>query len=379
MVEGFPRRAPRSHAYSGISRWIRRIMTAKPLSQREPWGAVSSSEGRRSRRLGTGGSWKDRTAMARSKTLLPPVDPGPVERRPTGSRRSPRRSRRLSKFERWQARRLDRLTDRVERRRNRLAVRWGKITRQRPEELLVRVRRRWFMLTEWVEPLIELLLIRRNRLWNRFVYRIASAHWERALVGAGLSAALAVAVIALIQLGAAAPGPTDSPTLRSPEPTTEPTPRPETPSPDPSTGLSTYTNSVAGYLFSYPSDWDVSTSDTATILSDPDGQIVLSFEGAPAGSLQLASDKVVARFTSSYSSPQTFATKVIDTSQGFHAILVGGIMRDAAGTQIQFLAITIQGPNENRAILVHFPVDPDPSDMDALLAVVDSFTIATAA
>jgi hypothetical protein len=235
------------------------------------------------------------------------------------------------------------------------------------------------MLTEWVEPLIELLLIRRNRLWNRFVYRIASAHWERALVGAGLSAALAVAVIALIQLGAAAPGPTDSPTLRSPEPTTEPTieptPRPETPSPDPSTGLSTYTNSFAGYLFSYPNDWHVSTSDTATILSDPDGQIVLSFEGAPAGSLQLASDEVVARFTSSYSSPQTFATGAAVTSQGFHSITVGGIMRDAAGTQIQFLAITIRGPNKNQAILVHYPVDPDPSDLDALLGVVGSYSI----
>jgi hypothetical protein len=317
--------------------------------------------------------------MARSKTLLPPVDPGPIERRPTGSRKLPRRSRRLSKFERWQARRLDRLTDRVERRRNRLAVRWGKITRQRPEEFLIRVRRRWFLLTERVEPLIELLLIRRNRLWNRFVYRVAAAHWERALVGAGLSAALAVAVIALIPLGAAAPGPTDSPTLRSPEPTTEPTPGPETPSPDPSTGLSTYTNGLAGYLFSYPNDWDVSTSGTATILSDPAGQIVLSFEGAPAGSLQLASDQVVAQFTSTYSSPQTIATAVEDTPQGFHSIAVGGIMRDAAGTQIQFLAITIRGPRENRAILVHFPVDPDPSDLDALLGVVESFEIAPAA
>jgi len=67
------------------------------------------------------------------------------------------------------------------------------------------------------------------------------------------------------------------------------------------------------------------------------------------------------------------------TSQGYRSIAVGGIARDAAGAQIRFLVITIRGPNENRAIVVRFPAEADPLDLDALLGVVDSFRIAPAA
>ncbi len=288
---------------------------------------------------------------------------------------SSRRLRRLSKSERWHARRLDRLAERVERRRERLAVRWDKIARERRREgLAIRIRHRWYLLTERVEPVVELLLIR----WYRFVFRVA-AHWERTVVAAGLSVALAVAVIALLPLGVAAPSRTDtSPTLRSPAalPSTGPTATPETsPSADPPSGISTYTNGLAGYLFTYPSDWDVSTSGTATILSDPEGQIEISFDGAPAGSLQQVSDQVLEQLTTAYGSPQTIATQVSRTSQGYRSIAVGGIANDATGAQIRFLAITIHGPDENRALLVRFPSDTSPNDLDALLGVVDSFRI----
>jgi hypothetical protein len=328
--------------------------------------------------LAPGKSWKDEIAVGSPKDVLPRVDPEPVGTR-TDSRMSSRRLRRLSRFERWHARRLDRLADRVERRRDRLAVRWDKIARQRRREgLAIRLRHRWYLLTERVEPVVELLLIR----WYRFVFRVA-AHWERTVVAAGLSVALAVAVIALLPLGAAAPGPSDtSPTLRSPAavPSTEPTAEPDTSrSPDPPSGLSTYTNGLAGYLFTYPSDWDVSTSSTATILSDPEGQIEISFDGAPAGSLQQASDQVLEQLTTAYGSPQTIATQVSRTSQGYPSIAVGGIARDATGAQIRFLAITIRGPDENRALLVRFPSFTGPGDLDALLGVVDSFRIAPAA
>jgi hypothetical protein len=116
-----------------------------------------------------------------------------------------------------------------------------------------------------------------------------------------------------------------------------------------------------------------------TTLSDPDGQIEMSFDGAPAGPLQQASDRVLELFTSTYGSPETVATEVNETSQGFPSIAVGGVATNTTGAQISFLAITIQGPEENRAIFVRFPADPDPRDLDALLGVVDSFRISPAA
>jgi hypothetical protein len=316
-----------------------------------------------------GETWKDVTAVGSQKNLLPRVAPGPVEARPA-SRLSSRRLRR----ERWLAHRLARLADRMERRRERLAVRWDKIARQRRREgLAFRLRHRWYLLTERVEPLIELLMIR----WYRFVFHVA-ARWERAVLAVGLSAALAVTVIALLPLGAAAPDPTDGSDTRSPSPVPSAgvSPEPDTlPSPGLSPGLSIYTNNVSGYVFSYPNDWDVSTSGTVAVLSDPEGQIEISFHGAPPGPLQDASDRVLEELSNSHGSLDTIATEINRTSQGYRSIAVGGIARDEVGAEIRFLAITIRGPNENRAIMVLFPAETDPLDLDALLGVVDSFRI----
>jgi hypothetical protein len=317
-----------------------------------------------------GETWKDLTAVGRQKNLLPRVAPGPVEARPA-SRLSSRKLRR----ERWLAHRLARLADRMERRRERLAVRWDKIARQRKREgLAFRMRHRWYLLTERVEPLIELLLIR----WYRFVFHVA-ARWERTVLAVGLSAALAVTVIGLLPLGAAAPDFTNGSDTRSPspDPSTGVSSEPDAvPSPVPPSDLPIYTNSVSGYVFSYPNDWDVSTSGTVAVLSDPEGQIEISFYGAPPGSLQEASDRVVEELGNSFGAPQTIATDVNRTSQGYPSMAVGGIASDDTGAQIRFLAITIKGPDENRAIMVLFPAEPDPLDLDALLGVVDSFKIA---
>jgi hypothetical protein len=316
-----------------------------------------------------GETWKDVTAVGRQKNLLPRVAPGPVEARPA-SRLSSRRLRR----ERWLTNRLARLADRMEGRRERLAVRWDKIARQRRREgLAFRVRHRWYLLTERVEPLVELLMIR----WYRFVFHLA-ARWERAVLAVGLSAALAVSVIALLPLGAAAPDPTDGSDTRSPSPvpSTGVSSEPGTlPSPDLSPGLSLYTNSVSGYAFSHPNDWYVSTTGTEAVLSDPEGQIEISFHGAPPGPLQEASDRVLEELSNNYGSPETLATEVNRTSQGYRSIAVGGTARDETGAQIRFLAITIRDPDENRAILVRFPKDPAPEDLDALLGIIDSFRI----
>ncbi len=317
-----------------------------------------------------GETWKDVYAVGRQKNLLPRVAPGPVEARPA-SRLSSRRLRR----ERWLANRLARLADRMERRRERLTVRWDKIARQRRREgLAFRVRHRWYLLTERVEPLIELLMIR----WYRFIFHLA-ARWERAVLAVGLSAALAVTVIGLLPLGAAAPDPTDGSDPRSPSPAPSAgvSSEPGTlPSSVPPSGLSVYTNGVSGYVFSYPNDWDVSTSGAVAVLSDPEGQIEISFHDAPPGPLQESSDQVVEELSNPFGSPETIATEVNRTSQGYLSIAVGGLAKDETGAQIRFLAITIKGPDENQAIMVLFPDETDPLDLDALLGVVDSFRIA---
>lgn len=315
--------------------------------------------------------------MGRPKSVLPPVAPGPVGT-DTAPGASSRRLRGVSRLERWHGRRLDGLADRMERRRERLRVRWEKVTRQRRRDgLAIRIRHRWYLLTERIEPLVELVQIR----WYRLVYRVA-AGWGRALLAVGASVALAAALIALLPLGAAAPSPTKpSHADRSvaPEPSIEPTPDPETvPIPDPSSALSTYTNELAGYSFLYPSDWDVSTSGTGTILSDPESRIEISFDGAPDGSLQQTSDEVLDQLTNAFGSPETIATEVNRTSQGYRSLAVGGTARGATGAQIRFLAITIRGPDENRAIVVRFPADTVPSELDVLLVIVDSFRIAPA-
>ena len=316
-----------------------------------------------------GETWKDVTAVGSQKNLLPRVAPGPVQARPA-SRLSSRRLRR----ERWLAHRLARLADRMERRRERLAVRWAKIARRRRREgLAFRVRHRWYLLTERVEPLIELVMIR----WYRFVLHLA-ARWERAVLAAGLSAALAVTVIALLPLGAAAPDPkgperTDRPSAS--EASTRPSSEPETSSPVPTSGSITYTNGLAGYVFTYPDDWDISTSGTATSLSDPEGQIEISFHGAPPGSLEEASDRVLEELSNTYGAPEKIATQLDRTSQGYKSLAVGGFAKDETGAQISFLAITIRDPDMNRAILVRFPGDTPPEDLDALLRIVDSFRI----
>ena len=312
--------------------------------------------------------------MSSPKNLLPRADPEIVGTTTT-SRTSPGRPKRPSRVERWHARRLDRLAERVERRRGRLAARWQKITRQRRREgFALRARHRWYLISERIEPVIELVQIR----WYRFVFRVAS-HWGRTVAAVGLSVALAVAVIALLPLGVAAPDPTDQRTDQPSAPgasSVPSSPPGASPSEVPLSDLSTYTNALAGYLFSYPTDWDVSASGTATMLEDPEGQIEISFDDAPAGPLQTVSDQGLTQLANAYGSPQTIATEVNRTSQGYPSIAVGGVATDDTGAQIRFLSITIGGPDENRAILVRFPAGTAAGeDLDAILGVVDSFRI----
>ena len=203
-------------------------------------------------------------------------------------------------------------------------------------------------------------------------------------MAAGISVALAVTAIAVLPLGSLdrdEPRPDASPTDPSPnpQPTPEPSGDPELfPSVPPALDLSTYRNAQAGYLFDYPDDWDVARSPTATVLSDPTGQVVISFDTAPPGSLKGTSDRLVEELTNAYVGSEIIATDTGQTPQGYPSIVVGGTATDGSGLSIRFLLVTIDGPNaSNRALSIRFPADTDPDDLGAVLAVVGSFRFDT--
>jgi hypothetical protein len=323
--------------------------------------------------------------VERPKDVLPGVaPPGPLGT-PAPSISS---GRGASRFQRRLAKRLDRLAHRMQRRRERLAARSERLTRgveSRRWGLTFRLRRRWFLLVDRVELGIELLQVRWYRRISHVPERLArrghgSASRRGALVAAGISVALAVTAIAVLPLDRLDRGvqgrPDASPADPSPDPQPSPVPSggPSMfPSVAPSPDLSTYTNEQAGYLFSYPDSWEVSASPTATVLSDPEGQVVVSFDGAPPGPLQEASDGVLEQLTDAYVSPKIVATDYGSTPQEYPSIVVGGTATDASGASIRFLVVTIEGPEENRALSIRFPADTDPDDLGAVLAVVGSF------
>jgi hypothetical protein len=332
---------------------------------------------------------KDRKVVERPKNVLPGVAPGRSGTRTTSTTSNKSSGRQASKFQRRLARRLDRLAQRMQRRRERLAIRSERLTRgveSRRWGLTFRLRRRWFLLIDRVELLIELLQIR----WYRRVSRVAD-RWARreqsrashrgALVAAGISVALAVTAITVLPLDrldrdVPAP-PQTSPTDPSPDPQPSPEPSGDAtlfPTVAPPIDFSTYTNEEVGYQFSYPTDWDISKSPTATVLSDPGGQVVISFDGAPPGLLQAASHQVVEDLTAAYVGTEIIATDSGRTPQEYPSIVVGGTATDGSGVDIRFLVVTIEGPDQkNRALSIRFPADTDPDDVNAVLAVVGSF------
>ena len=45
------------------------------------------------------------------------------------------------------------------------------------------------------------------------------------------------------------------------------------------------------------------------------------------------------------------------------------------GTSVRFVVITIGGPDGNHAIVVRFPADADPDDLEAIVRVIGSFQL----
>ena len=314
--------------------------------------------------------------------VLPPA--APVGRR-ARARTSRRKERRSARFERWRERRIYRLTDRLEQRRDRLADRRAHLIRTGHRGGLWARLRGWLLSgAERLELLDELLLIR----WNRFLLHL-STRWERipgpatrggAVAAAGVSLSLAIAAVVILPLEDATrvdSGP--APVAVPPETSEVVGPTPEVPAPPSEAMTSEYANDDLGYRFSYPSDWSIQASSRTTVLSDTAGQVVMTFLRAPPGRLGDASDQLLERVTAPFSDAAIVATEDALTEQGYPSTSVGGTARDAVGTSIHFLVITVGGPDGNRAIVVRFPFETDEADLTTVLQIIGSFQLARAA
>jgi hypothetical protein len=241
---------------------------------------------------------------------------------------------------------------------------------------------------ERLELLDELLLIR----WNRFLLHL-SARWERlpgpasrggAVAAAGVSLTLAFAMVVMLPLWNAERIDSGSTPIVLPGTGADIAPTREASAPStsaanpPSTTIGAWeehANPDLGYRLSYPSDWEIDESSGATVLSDTADQVVIEFLRAPPGRLTTASEQLLERVTAPFSGFATLATETARTEQGYPSTSVGVTARDAVGTSIQLVATTIRGPDGNHAIVVRFPTDADPDDLDAVVRVIGSFRL----
>jgi hypothetical protein len=130
--------------------------------------------------------------------------------------------------------------------------------------------------------------------------------------------------------------------------------RASTPSESQPSGVSVHVNADAGYRFSYPDGWDLSSSGTKTAVLSPDGEVMMWFDVAPPGPLSHASERIVEDLTASHDDVRLVSDEVGRTPQGERSLVVGGEATDASGAPTTFLVITIQGNGQNRTILIHF-------------------------
>jgi hypothetical protein len=202
--------------------------------------------------------------------------------------------------------------------------------------------------------------------WDRLVDRTTGADSRGIRLGAAaliamLSFLIATSVIAIDRSSRSVPGATvstrpDTDGETRAEGSTETTAASE----DQLPGVNVHVNEAAGYLFSYPDGWDLSTSGTTTVVLSPDGEVMISFDVAPPGRLSRVSDRIVRDLTASHDNVRLVSDEVQQTPQGERSIVIGGEATDATGSPITFLAITIRGDDQNRAILVRFGAGSDP-------------------
>jgi hypothetical protein len=259
----------------------------------------------------------------------------------------------------------------------RFRVRWYRFTDGIPiprgrGRLVERFRVRWYRFTDGI--FTDGIPLGRTRLADRSNGR--SGHGvlsgTQTLMAASLSVMLVAAVVTLIRAaGGTQPASTEAastgPTEAAPPGIDAPAGQEVLDAGNRRPGLKAHVNGQAGYRFSFPDSWELSRSEETARLVSPDGGVVMVFGVAPHGPLEEASDRVVESLTSTYGNAELVTGGIERTPGGFRFLMVGGKAPHATRAPIRFLAITIQGPDENQAITVHFSADSDP--LEALPAI----------
>jgi hypothetical protein len=134
-----------------------------------------------------------------------------------------------------------------------------------------------------------------------------------------------------------------------------------------------FENEAGGYSFGYPKGWEVRADGTATTLTNPDGDVIVTFGLGPAGRLPVAAQRLADALSAAYTDIEDLGTQE-QTVAGQPALMVGGVGTNEHGVRVRFLAITVATPEGNRSISVFTPEGSSPSEvLPPVQRVVASF------
>jgi hypothetical protein len=138
-----------------------------------------------------------------------------------------------------------------------------------------------------------------------------------------------------------------------------------------------YRDEQTGYRFSYPSDWEVSASEEIIRLVDAAGGTTVAFRTAPSGSIEGFSERLMDILANRYGQLDLVAREDGETARGEPFLLLGGKATEVDGSSINFMIVTIEGTDRDRAITVRFSADSDLLDFSSSIRrIAGSFTAA---
>jgi predicted Zn-dependent protease len=134
---------------------------------------------------------------------------------------------------------------------------------------------------------------------------------------------------------------------------------PPSSTPSPTVQSERHTNATAGYSFLRPAGWEVVDSGTASELTSPDRDVIVSFGLGPEGGLREASAEFTASIEDAYDEVRLHEPRREEIA-GREAIVAGGSAVNDADVAIRFLAITVGIDGEIYAISVFVADASDP-------------------
>lgn len=141
-------------------------------------------------------------------------------------------------------------------------------------------------------------------------------------------------------------------------------------------GSSTHVNELGGFSFEPPVGWTVRDRGSASELTSPDADVVMSFGSGREGSLQVAAQALLDSIRRGYLDVRT-GTPEESHVGGRPAVVVSGDLLNASGVRVRFLGLALRVAGENRVIAVFASEPADPARiLPAVEQVIDSFSAA---